>query len=56
MPKAEVLTAYGKVSSAWEKVADGTYRYRFEIPANVTAELTLPDGRKEVLEAGSYER
>lgn len=54
--KAEVLTAYGKVSSAWEKVEDGTYRYRFEIPANVTAELTLPDGRKEVLEAGSYER
>lgn len=52
--KAQVLTAYGKVSSAWERQEDGSVSYCFEIPGNVTAELMLPDGHREILTAGLH--
>ena len=51
---AEVMTAYGSVSSSWERKEDGSVSYRFAVPGNVTAFLTLPDGRKETLTAGNY--
>ena len=52
--RAETLTAYGKVASGWEKGKDGTIRYIFTIPANVTAKVVLPKGTRLTLPAGSY--
>ncbi len=46
---------YGMIRSRWEK-KDGRIEFRFEIPANTTAELQLPDGTTEYLEAGEYVR
>ena len=37
----------------WEKGEKG-YRYFVTVPANTTAELVLPDGRRETLTAGEY--
>ena len=36
-------STYGKISVEWKETETG-YEYRFEIPANTTATLTLPDG------------
>ena len=44
---------YGKVSCEWQKDEKGI-SYTVTIPANTTAELVLPDGRKEVLCGGTY--
>ena len=33
---------------------NGKYIYEIEIPANCTADLILPDGKKETLLAGTY--
>ncbi len=52
--KAEYLSPYGKVSSSWEK-KEGKIFCRFDVPANCTALILLPDGRKEKVSAGAYE-
>ena len=52
--KAEYNSIYGKVACGWEK-KDGKITYTVEIPANCTAELILPDGRKQTLSSGDYE-
>ena len=44
----------GEIVSGW-KYVDGTIRYKVAIPANVQAELVLPDGRREKLGAGEWE-
>ena len=36
------------------KNENGRYIYEIEIPANCTADLILPDGKKETLHAGTY--
>jgi alpha-L-rhamnosidase len=51
--KAKVLTAYGEIISGWEK-EDNVIKYTFTVPANVTANLILPDGTENTLSAGSH--
>ena len=51
--KTEYLSAYGKVTSGWQKTEKG-YKFTVSVPANTTASLILPDGRKETLLAGEY--
>ena len=52
---ASIETRRGKLLSHWEYRVDGKLCYRFEIPEGCEAELTLPDGRCEVLKAGVYQ-
>ena len=51
--KTEYLSAYGKVFSGWEKTEKG-WEYTVRVPSNTTAEIVLPDGRKETVSAGEY--
>ena len=51
--KTEYLSAYGKVFSGWEKTESG-WKYTVRVPSNTTAEIVLPDGRKETVSAGEY--
>lgn len=51
--KAEYQSIYGKVSCGWEKTDEG-YSYTITVPVNTTAQLRLPDGRCETLQAGTY--
>ena len=53
--EAEYECIYGMIRSAWEK-KDGGIEYRFEIPANTTAEVLLPGRESETLGSGSYVR
>lgn len=50
---AEYKSIFGCVKSGWKK-ENGRYIYEIEIPANCTADLILPDGKKETLLAGTY--
>lgn len=45
---------FGKVESAWKKTEAGIH-YTITIPANTTAEIILPDGKREAVTAGTYE-
>ena len=51
--RAVYQSPVGKIISEW-RCEDGRTVYEFEIPANVSAEVILPDGRKETLAAGVY--
>lgn len=53
--KVSYQSAYGLVEAGWEK-KEGGYAYSFLVPANCTAELVLPDGRKETLGPGRHAR
>ena len=53
--KVSYQSAYGRVEAGWEK-KEGGYAYSFLVPANCTAELLLPDGRKETLGPGRHAR
>ena len=53
--KAAYESPYGKIESAWEYAADGTWHWRYTIPANTTATVVLPDGGKVEQGAGTYE-
>ena len=44
---------YGIVKSSWKTDGEKT-RFEFEIPANCTARIILPDGQTEEVETGSY--
>lgn len=46
-------SVYGEVISGWEKTERG-WKYNISIPANTTAEIVLPDGRKQTVGAGEY--
>ena len=46
-------TQFGTIRSYWYYKDDVVY-YEFTIPAGVTAHLTLPSGRTETLEEGTY--
>lgn len=52
--KAVYRSPFGEIKSEWD-YEDGQVRYRFSIPANLTAEVILPDGRREMLEPGYAE-
>ncbi len=51
--KASYDSKFGRIISHWYYKGDFVY-YEFEIPDGVTADLTLPDGRKYTLTGGSY--
>ena len=51
--QAEYLSPYGKVVSHWEKTGEEIV-YTVEIPANVTVQIILPDGKKELTGAGTH--
>ena len=51
--KCEYQSAYGRVSSEWEK-KDGKVKYTIEIPSNTTAEITI-GGKTRTVGAGRYE-
>ena len=44
---------YGAISSGWKYEGDKIV-YEIEIPSNTKAEVILPDGRRMLLDAGSY--
>ncbi len=56
--KASYLSPAGRIESCWEYESGGEdeakIKYTFTIPANMTAEIILPDGRTETLGPGSY--
>ena len=43
----------GRIESAW-RYEGGQVRYDFTVPAGLTAEVTLPDGRKCTLKEGTH--
>lgn len=51
--EAVYLSPYGRVKSRWEK-KNGGISYTVEIPANVTAEILLPDGTSETAGYGVH--
>ncbi len=51
--KAAYDSPVGRIVSGWHYDAD-TVAYEFEIPANLTADVTLPDGRKLTLTPGKH--
>lgn len=50
---ASYKSIYGTVKSAWEKTDEG-YVYTVAIPANTTADIVLPSGKRETVTAGEY--
>ena len=51
--KASYQSPVGRIVSGWKYKNDKPI-YEIEIPSNTEAEVTLPDGRKRILTAGSY--
>ncbi|MBQ9784504.1 MAG: family 78 glycoside hydrolase catalytic domain [Clostridia bacterium] len=51
--KASIRTRTGEIMAHWYYKGDVVY-YEFEIPAGVTAHLTLPSGRTATLVGGTY--
>ena len=52
--KASYHSPYGLVESGWERNG-GSVKYVITIPANCTAEVQLPSGRRQTLNAGHHE-
>ena len=50
---ASYQSPLGKIVSGWRYEGEKVL-YEIEIPSNTEAEVILPDGRIEVLTAGSY--
>ena len=51
--KATYQSPYGVITSGWKYEEDKVV-YKIEVPSNTQAEVILPDGRRNVLRAGSY--
>ena len=51
--KAAYDSPAGRIVSGWRYDGDAV-AYAFEIPANLTADVTLPDGRKLTLAPGKH--
>lgn len=47
-------SVFGKVESCWER-NDDSMIFHIKVPAGTTAEILLPNGRKEEVKAGEYE-
>ena len=52
--EASYKTRFGTIKSAWERKGD-IFCYTCTVPEGTTACLTLPDGKKEILNGGEYE-
>ena len=44
---------YGRITSAW-RIENGKTHFAFEVPANCTAEIVLPNGKRDKVTAGRY--
>lgn len=53
--EGSVETPYGKIVSYWSK-AEGEFHIHVEVPMGTVCELILPDGTRENVSCGSYER
>jgi len=53
--RATYQSPLGDISSSWQYQADGLIDFEFTIPANVQAQVLLPDGRQETLPAGTWQ-
>ena len=53
--RAVYRSQYGEIRSEWKYAADGSWKWRFTIPANTTATVVEPGGEKSECAAGSYE-
>ena len=51
--RAEYKSVFGTVKSGWKK-ENGKYKFDIVIPPNCTADIILPDGRKQKARAGTY--
>ena len=51
---ATYKSIYGIVSCGWKKTDKG-WSYTVSVPANCSAEISLPDGRRQTLGAGEYQ-
>lgn len=51
--KAEYKSVFGAVKSGWRK-ENGEYKFDIAIPPNCTADIILPDGRKQKASTGTY--
>lgn len=49
----EYTSVYGKITSKWRKKND-SYEYEITVPANTTAYVELPDGRRMTCTAGTH--
>ncbi len=52
--KATYESQYGLIESEWKRDGEN-WEYRFTIPVNTRAHVTLPDGREMELGSGNYE-
>ena len=52
--KASFDSPYGVIESAWEYEKDGAWTWRYTIPANTTATVTLPNGQTFERSSGTY--
>ncbi|MCD8368616.1 MAG: glycoside hydrolase family 78 protein [Clostridiales bacterium] len=52
--EAEYESACGLIRAAWKREADKVH-YHFELPANTSAQIILPDGRQYSVGNGSYD-
>lgn len=52
--EASYRSPYGLIKSRWERTERGIH-YWFTVPANTTAEIILPGGKRDILSAGCYE-
>lgn len=51
--RTQYKSIYGAVSCGWKKTEKG-YEYEICVPANCTADIALPDGRRETVPCGEY--
>ncbi len=52
--KAVYHSPVGDIESGWHCDEGGKFSYEFVIPANTSADIILPDGRKERVAAGRH--
>ena len=52
--KAEHHSPRGLIRSGWERKPDGSYAASFTVPANATATVVLPDGRRADVGPGDH--
>ena len=53
--KAAFMSPCGRIESAWRYGEDGAWTWRYTIPANTSAFVTVPGGRPVLRGAGTYE-
>ena len=53
--EARFESPYGLIVSAWAYDGEGKFRWRFTIPANTSATVSLGSGQPRELPAGRYE-